>query len=145
MKTLEQLPGVEQESTFRFTDAANKPAQCELLVSRSRKWAVATEQHYAGIAGPLAGSAPGLAAKVCEKYGIEPDELVLFTHYVYGSSYESWYVVRFAGGGRDLFEGIRFVGPSRELLTPEQAGELKAQLQDPTQLQLAWRAIATRR
>jgi hypothetical protein len=128
MLTLSELPDVRQVQPFHFYDAQHKPTKCDLLVNPAQGWAIATDRPDAGGAG-LMQSFATLAAKICQDYQVEPGQLMLLVRYAYDNDFSSLYVVHFAHGERDLFEGVRFLTPRRQELPPEAAAELLEQLQ----------------
>lgn len=115
MNTLENLPGVVHVNPFHlYDDDKRQPVKCDLLVHPGQGWAVATE---------LADGGPGLvmcpltlATAICTQYSIEPEKLLLFTRYAYAADYQSIYTLHFGAGGRDLFDGVRFAGATRQLV-----------------------------
>lgn len=115
MEALFGLPGVVHDLPFHlYDDDKRQPVKCDLVVQPAQGWAVATEL---ADGGPGLASCPlTLATAVCSKYDIEPERLVLLVRYAYGTNYESFYSLHFVAGGRDLFDGVRFVGPSRHLV-----------------------------
>ena len=140
MNALHTLAGVTHALPFHlYDDVKRQPARCELVVHPGQGWAVATE---------LPDSTPGLAVcqvtlatKICQEYGIDPQDLTLFTRYAYAGSYENVYAVRFVSGERDLFDGIRFLGPRRDLLNPEDVAALVQQLTAGEAPAPGWRAL----
>ena len=141
MDTLNQVAGVQQVQPFHFFTASSQPTRCDLLVNPAQKWAIATELTQAGYTG-LAQCHITLATKICQEYEIEPETLILFTRYAYVPDYSSLYVVRFAHGSRDFFEGVHFVTPYRDTLTDDQAAQLVQQLSAGQAPPAAWRALA---
>jgi hypothetical protein len=115
MNTLENLPGVTHANPFHlYDDEKRRPVKCDLVVNPAEAWAVATELTDAGpglVLCPLT-----LATAVCTKYDIAPERLMLFVRYAYAADYESIYSLHFVAGGRDLFDGVRFVGATRQLV-----------------------------
>ena len=104
--------------------------------------ALATELPDAKGAG-LMHSLTTLASKICTEYHIAPAQLSLFARYAYDDETTGWYVVRFDHSDRDLFEGVRFLVPTRKELPPDVASVLLAQLasgQAPAPA-LEWRAV----
>lgn len=123
MEALANIAGVVQANPFHiYDDAKRQPVKCDLVVNPSQGWAVATE---------LADGGPGLvlcpitlATAVCREYHIEPESLTLFVRYAFAANYESIYVLRFAAGGRDLFDGVRFEGANRQMVPTVDVPEL---------------------
>lgn len=143
IESLRQVPGVQHVPTFHFFDDELKPVQCELLVSPQQGWAVATEHPEASTlrGGPISRGVIQLAAKICQEYAIEPDALILLARYCYPGGQDSVLIVRFAQGSRDLFEMVRFVGPSREVIPDEQLAAVVQELQLPESPAPGWRAV----
>jgi hypothetical protein len=128
MLSFSDVAAVREVQPFNFSDAQRKPRTCDLLVNPAQGWAIATESADAEGAGLMQSFAP-LAAKICQEYQIEPAQLTLFVRYAYDNAFTSLYVVHFAHGERDLFEGVRFLTPRRQELPFEAAAELLEQLQ----------------
>lgn len=126
METLLQIPGIQQIQPFHFLDSNHQPTKCNLLVHPAQGWAIATELHLAGQT-PIQYCALTLASKVCQEFSIDPTALALFSRYDYGEV-ASYYVLHFVHGGPDLFFGISFLGPLRDVLPQEQAEQLFQQL-----------------
>lgn len=126
METLLSLPSILEKKPFHFFDAQAQPTRCDLIVSPAQGWAIATELPQTGRAG-LNQCPQTLAAKICGEYGIAPGMLILLIRYAYPDA-DSYFVVRFVQGGADLFDGLTFIGPSREPLDPDQVAELFQQL-----------------
>lgn len=126
METLLQIPGIQNIEPFHFFDTEHKPTQCNLLVHPAQGWAIATELHKAGQT-TIQFCALTLASKVCQDFNIDPTALALFSRYDYGGI-ANYYVLHFVHGGPDLFFGISFLGPMRDVLPQEQAEELFQQL-----------------
>ncbi|MCC2548480.1 hypothetical protein LJY25_18680 [Hymenobacter sp. BT175] len=122
METLLSIPGLQQAHPFHFFDIRAQPTRCDLVVHPAHGWAIATELPAAGRSGIL-DCAENLAAKICDEYGIAPNELVLVVRYVYPKT-DSYFLYRFVHGARDLFGGFTFIGAHREPLDPEYAGQL---------------------
>ena len=127
MLSFSELPNVRQVQPFHFYDAQQKPTKCDLLVNPAQGWAIATDRPDAGGAGLMQSFAP-LAAKICQEYQIDPAQLTLLVRYAYDNDFSSLYVVYFAHGERDLFDGVRFLTPKRQELPPAAAAELLEQL-----------------
>ena len=141
MNARHTLAGVTHALPFHlYDDVKRPPTRCELIVNPAQGWAVATEIPDTGTPG-LAFCQVTLATKICQEYAIDPTGLTLFTRYAYAGSYENVYVVRFVSGERDLFDGIRFLGPRRDMLNPEDVTALVEQLTNGQAPALVWRAI----
>ena len=65
---------------------------------------------------------------------------MLLVRYAYPDA-DSYFVVRFVQGHRDLFDGFTFLGPSRESLDPDQVAELLAQLTAGEEPRATFRAV----
>ena len=142
MNALHTLAGVTHALPFHlYDDVKRQPSRCELVVHPAQGWAVATELSDSGGPG-LASCQLTLATKVCQEYGIDPEALTLFTRYAYTGSYENVYAVRFVSGERDLFDGIRFLGPRRDMLNPEDVTALVQQLTEGQAPAPNWRALS---
>ncbi|MFC6225833.1 hypothetical protein ACFP2F_21490 [Hymenobacter artigasi] len=140
MNSLSTLAGVTHVLPFHlYDDVKQQPTRCELVVHPAQGWAVATELDN-GTAG-LIQCQVTLATKICQEYHIDPQALTLFTHYAYTGNYENVYVVRFVSGTRDLFDGIRFLGPRRYMLTPEDVTVLVQLLNNGQAPASEWRAL----
>lgn len=140
MNNLSTLAGVTHALPFHlYDDVKQQPTRCELVVHPAQGWAVATELEN-GTAG-LSQCPVTLAAKVCQQFNIDPQALTLFTRYAYTGNYENVYVVRFVSGERDLFDGVRFLGPRRDMLRPEEVDALVQQLSSGQAPAPAWRAL----
>lgn len=134
------LAGVTHAMPFHLYDDVNQqPTRCELVVHPVQGWAVATELE-SGTAG-LVQCHMTLASKICQQYNIEPQALTLFTRYNYTGNYENVYVVRFVSGTRDLFDGVRFIGPYRNILCIEDIHTLVQQLSTGQNAAPQWRAL----
>lgn len=144
MLSFSDVAAVREVQPFNFSDAQCKLVACDLLVNPAQGWAIATERTDAGGAGLMLSFAP-LAATICQAYQIEPRQLTLFVRYAYDNDFSSLYVVHFAHGERDLFEGVRFLTPRRQELPPEAAAELLEQLQSGQTPSTTLRAIPSPR
>jgi len=140
MKTLSQLPDVRHEQPFHFFDTHHQPTLCELVVHPANGWAVATELPDAKGAG-LMYSLTTLASKVCTEFEIEPAQFSLFARYAYADELKGLHLVQFGHSDRDLFEGIRFLAPTRRELLTDVVGVLLQQLTTGQALALEWRAV----
>lgn len=141
MNLLHTLAGVKHALPFDlFDDTRHQPTRCELVVHPAQGWAVATELPDSGTAG-LALCQVTLATKLCQEYEIDPRALTLFTRYAYSAAHESVYAVRFVSGDRDLFDGVRFLGPRRDMLNPEDVAALVQQLTEGRAPAPVWRAL----
>lgn len=141
MNSLVTLAGVTHALPFHlYDDVKQAPTRCEVVVHPEQGWAVATELAEGGAAG-LAQCPLTLAAKICQEYSIDPQALALFTRYAYTGNYENVYAVRFVSGERDLFDGIRFLGPRRDMLSPEEVDMLVQQLSSGQAPAPEWRAL----
>jgi len=140
MDTLQQQPGFVHVPIFHFyDDEKRQPARCELLVAPALNWAVATELSNGGPG--LVGCHLTLAVKVCQTYPIEPSRLSLFTRYTDHITYQNWYCLHFAAGGRDLFEGVLFSGVSRRRIADLDVPLLVQALNGGEPLPPEWRAV----
>ena len=141
MDALLQLPGVDHVPVFHiYDDEKRQPARCELMVAPALGWAVAT-QLYDGGPG-LVVCHQTLAVKVCQLYPIAPERLVLFTRYADPErTYQNLYSLHFASGGRDLFNEISFVGPTRRPVAELDTPFLMQALQAGEPLPAEWRAL----
>lgn len=143
MNSLSTLAGVTHALPFHlYDDVKREPTRCELVVHPAQGWAVATELE--GTTTGLIQCQVTLATKICQEYGIDPLALTLLTRYAYTGNYENVYVVRFVSGERDLFDGIRFLGPRRDMLNPEDVTELVEQLSNGQAPAQQWRALAAK-
>lgn len=135
-------PGVNHALPFFLPDESrSERVRCELVVHPALGWAIATEIE-APDSAVLVRSLVNLATQVCLDYGIDPCQLVLFIRYAFTPAYENLYAVRFGAGGRDLFNGVRFCDPRRELLNLEQLTLLEQSLLSGQGSLLHWRALA---
>ena len=141
METPLDIPGTQQVRLFHFLDAQHQPTRCDLAVHPAHQWAIATELPQNGRAG-INQSPQTLAAKICGEYEIDPAALALLVRYAYPDT-DSYFVVRFVQGDRDLFDGFTFLGPSREPLDPDQVAELLAQLTAGEEPRATFRAVQT--
>lgn len=141
METPLDIPGTQQVRPFHFFDAQHQPTRCDLVVHPAHQWAIATELPQNGRAG-INQCPQTLAAKICGEYEIDPAALVLLVRYAYPDT-DSYFVVRFVQGDRDLFDGFTFLGPSREPLDPDQVAELLAQLTAGEEPRATFRAVQT--
>ena len=140
MKSLSTLTGIIHSLPFHFyDDDKQQPARCELVVHPAQGWAVATELESETTG--LSQCQLTLAARICQQYNIEPQDLALFTRYAYTDTYENVYVLHFVSGERDLFDGIRFMGPCRERLTLADVDALVARLREGQAPAPQWRAL----
>lgn len=140
MESIHLIAGVMHALPFHFFDPQHQPTRCELAVHPQHGWAVATE--LPEVAPGLTACSLTLATKLCQEFDIAPAALVLFTRYTYSSNYENIYVVRFGHGEKDLFDGVRFLAPHRDLLTPEQVASLVDELRAGQAPASTWRALA---
>jgi hypothetical protein len=131
---------VRQAQPFHFFDPHHQPTKCELVVCPAQGWAVATELPDAKGAG-LMHSLTTLASKVCTEYNIAPAQLSLFARYAYSDEATGWYMVRFDHSDRDLFDGVRFLAPTRKEVPPDVAGVLLKELASGQAPALEWRAV----
>lgn len=140
MDSLLDLPGVVHEALFPLCEVSQGPvAWCELLVAPGAGWAVVTQLNDGGPG--LVLYHPELASRICQRYGIAPERLVLLSRYTDHHSYENVYVVHFTGGERDLFETITFTGSSRQALGPLDTPALLLLLHQAQPLPGEWRAV----
>ncbi|OGX84108.1 hypothetical protein BEN47_16660 [Hymenobacter lapidarius] len=139
METPLDIPGTQQVRPFHFFDAQHQPTRCDLVVHPAHGWAIATELPQSGHAG-INQCPHTLAAKICGEYDVDPAALVLLVRYAYPAA-DSYFVVRFIQGDRDLFDGFTFLGPSREPLDPDQVAELLAQLTAGEEPRATFRAV----
>lgn len=140
MDSLLQMPGVIHAPIFHlYDDEKRQPARCELMVAPALGWAVATQINDGGLG--LVVCRQTLAVKVCQLYPIEPERLVLFLRYTDLSTYQNLYSLHFASGGRDLFNEISFVGPTRRPVAELDTPFLIKALQAGEPLPSEWRAL----
>ena len=111
MLSFSDVAAVREVQPFHFLDAQRKTIACDLLVNPAQVWAIATERPDAEGAGLMQSFAP-LAAKICQDYQLDPAQFTLLVRYAYDNDFTSLYVVHFAQGERDLFEGVRFLAPA---------------------------------
>ncbi|QKG59149.1 hypothetical protein GKZ68_20940 (plasmid) [Hymenobacter sp. BRD128] len=138
MNPFQAIPGVVHANPFHiYDDEKRRPVKCDLVVQPGQAWAVATE---------LANEGPGLvlcpltlASAICTQYSIEPEKLVLLVRYDYAADYESIYSLHFVAGGRDLFDGVRFAGATRNVVSPVDVPGLMEALRTGTTG--PWRAL----
>jgi hypothetical protein len=141
MNSLSTLAGVTHALPFHlYDDVKQQPTRCELVVHPAQGWAVATELE--GNPTGLIQCQATLATKICQEYGIDPQALTLLTRYAYTGNYENVYVVRFVSGERDLFDAIRFLGPRRDMLKPEDVDALVQQLSNGEAPAQQWHALS---
>jgi hypothetical protein len=145
MNSLHLLADVTHVLPFHlYDDVKRQPTRCELVVHPGQGWAVASELPQTLQQPALIGLVQchiTLAAKICQEYNIEPGLLTLFTRYAYSDNYENVYAVRFGHGERDLFDGIRFVEPRRDMLNQEDVTALVEQLSSGQAPAQGWRAL----
>jgi hypothetical protein len=139
MDYLLHIPGALHVPIFHIYDEKRQPARCELLVAPDLGWAVATQLNEGGPGLVICHQT--LAIKVCQLYPIEPERLVLFTRYTDLRTYQNVYSLHFASGGRDLFNEISFVGPTRRAVAELDTPFLLQALQSGEPLPPEWRAL----
>ena len=140
MNSLSTLAGVTHALPFHlYGDVKQLPTRCELVVHPVQGWPVATELNN-GTTG-LIQCQVTLATKICQEFGIAPEAPTLLTRYACTGNYENVSVVRFVSGKRDLFDGIRFLRPRRDMLKPEDMDALVQQLTTGEAPEPGWRSL----
>jgi len=95
-------------------------------------------------AGPLTRGVGQLATKLCQDHNIDPAALTLLLCFVYPDGYESVGLAHFGHGERDLFDGVRFTGPTREMLEPDRVDLLLELLRRSATLPPEWQVVRPR-
>ncbi|MGI4873073.1 MAG: hypothetical protein ACRYFX_18090 [Janthinobacterium lividum] len=139
MHQLLRLPGVEQLTPFHFYDAAHHPTRCDLVFHRDHNRAIATE-HTDTKGSRLIRCLASLAAAICTKHHLEPQQLVLLNRYeVPGGN--SYYAVHFTHTDRDLFVGVSFLSGRNQPVHPVDVPDMLQMLADGNQEKSVLRAL----
>ena len=139
MENLLSIPGSQRAEPFYFFNDLAQPARCEVLVHPANGWAIVTDLPLF-FWDRIGLRSLDLAAMLCDQYGIAPTALVLLARYASPHA-DSYCLLRFVHGDRDIFGGFTFIGPMREPLDPKQVAELLARLNAGGPPQRSLRAI----